>query len=60
MMAGVDLPYHIVRAQIGEGLDLVVHLERRPGRRQVTEALRVRGYDAAQDRFELETLYARQ
>jgi pilus assembly protein CpaF len=59
MMAGVDLPYHVVRAQIGEGLDLIVHLERRPGKRQVTEVLRVHGYDAAQDRFELESLYAR-
>ncbi|PYR31505.1 MAG: CpaF family protein [Acidobacteria bacterium] len=59
MMAGVDLPYHVVRAQIGEGLDLVVHLERRPGKRQVTEVLRVHGYNAPQDRFEVERVYAR-
>src|SRR5712692_7177321 len=59
MMAGVDLPYHVVRAQIGDGLDLVVHLERRPGKRQVTEMLRVHGYNAAQDRFEFESVYAR-
>jgi pilus assembly protein CpaF len=59
MMAGVDLPYHVVRAQIGEGLDLVIHLERRPGKRQVTEVLRVHGYNAAQDRYELESVYAR-
>ena len=57
MMAGVDLPYHVVRAQIGEGLDLVVHLERRAGKRQVTEVLRVHGYDPVQDRFELESVY---
>jgi len=58
MMAGIELPYHVVRAQIGEGLDLVVHLERRPGKRQVTEALRVHGYNAAENRFELERVYA--
>ena len=59
MMAGVELPYPVVRAQIGEGLDLVVHLERRPGRRHVTEVLRVHGYDPVAERFELESLYER-
>ena len=59
MMAGVEVPYPVVRAQIGEGLDLVVHLERRPGRRHVTEVLRVHGYDPVAERFELESLYER-
>jgi pilus assembly protein CpaF len=59
MMAGVELPYQVVRAQIGEGLDLVVHLERQPGKRQVTEVLRVHGYNAAENQFDLESVYTR-
>src|SRR5229473_2194691 len=51
LQSGIELPYRAIRAQIGEGLDLIVHLERRPGKRQVTEALRVHGYNAAENRF---------
>lgn len=59
MMAGVDIPFYVVREQIGDGLHLIVHLERRSGGRRVTEVLRLHGYHAPENRFELETLYAR-
>lgn len=59
MTAGVELPYSVVREQIGESLHLVVHLARKAGQRHVTEVVRVSGYDVRENRFELETLYAR-
>ena len=59
MMAGIDLPHRTVRANIGEALDLIVHVERRQGKRFVNEVLRVKGYDPGEDRYELETVYTR-
>jgi pilus assembly protein CpaF len=56
-MAGIDLPHRIVRANISEALHLLVHLERREGRRFVTEVLRVKGYRPSEDQYELETIY---
>jgi pilus assembly protein CpaF len=57
MMAGIDLPHRTVRANIGEALDLIVHVGRRRGMRYLSEVLRITGYDHEQDRYELETIY---
>jgi pilus assembly protein CpaF len=57
LMSGVELPHRAVRSNIGDALHLLVHLSRRPGQRCVTEVLRVRRYDAAEDRYDLETIY---
>jgi pilus assembly protein CpaF len=56
LQSGVDLPYAAIRHGIAECLQLLVHLERRHGRRVVTELVRVGRYDAATDRFDLEPL----
>ena len=39
----VDLPYEIVRQQIANCVQLVVHLDRSSGRRRVAEVLRLDG-----------------
>jgi hypothetical protein len=36
----------------------VVHLERRPGRRFVSEVLEIKGYDPDRDHFDLCPIYA--
>ena len=54
LQSGVDLPYAAVRLGIAECLQLLVHLERRHGRRVVRQVVRVRRYDAATDKYELE------
>jgi pilus assembly protein CpaF len=41
-------------AEIGEAVDLIVHLERKPGRRIVREVLALRGYDRDAKRFLIE------
>ena len=60
MMSGIELPHKAVRSNIADGVHLVAHIQRRHGRRAVTELLRIRGYEPAEDRYELETIYARQ
>ena len=52
--ANVGLPHHSTREAIALAIDLVVHIDRKNGHRVVTEAIRVVGYDAGTDQFELE------
>ena len=54
LQSGVDLPYPAIRHGIAEGIQHVVHLERRNGRRVLTELLRVRRYDVVTDTYDLE------
>src|SRR5579862_8281404 len=56
LQSGVDLPYAAIRHGIAECLQVLVHLERRHGRRVVTELVRVRQYDTPTDRFDLASL----
>lgn len=58
LQSGVDLPYAAIRYGISECLQLLAHLERRQGRRVLTELVRVRRYDAATDKYDLEPLTA--
>jgi pilus assembly protein CpaF len=57
--SGVELPYAAVRSGIADSIHLLLHIERRKGRRRVSEVLEIRRYDPASDRYELETLYRR-
>jgi len=56
LQSGVDLPYAAIRYGIAECLQVLVHLERRAGRRVVTGLVRVQHYDAAHDKYALEPL----
>ncbi len=58
LMSDVLLPPENLARQIGHGLGLLVHLERRDGRRLVNEVVRVHGFDVPAHRYHLETLYA--
>jgi pilus assembly protein CpaF len=55
--SGVELPHRAIRSNIADAVSLLVHLARRPGQRCVTEVLRIKGYDALNDRFEFEAVY---
>ena len=59
LQSGLELPYAAIRQQVATSVDLVLHLDRRRGVRIVSELLRIRGYDAARDRYEIEQVFAR-
>ena len=59
LQSDIQLPYKVIRRNIGESLNLVVHLDRVEGKRAVTEVLRIKRYDQAEDTYEFETLYQR-
>jgi type IV secretion system protein VirB4 len=47
-------------AEIGEAVDIVVHVERQPGRRILREVLALRGYDREAKRFLIEPVFGGQ
>ena len=55
LQSGIELPYIVIRRLIRESIDLVLHLERRRSGRIVAETVRVAGFRADQDAYELET-----
>lgn len=54
--SGVELPYAAIRSSIADGIQCVIHLERRQARRVVTQVLRVRRYEPSSDRYEADAL----
>ena len=57
LMAGIDLPYRVIRQNIGESLDMVIQLKRQAGKRTVAEVLKIKRYVPAEDYYEFETFY---
>src|SRR6202040_352391 len=52
LQSGVELPYTAIKTNIGDSVNVIVHLERRPGRRFVSEVLEINGYNAESDLFD--------
>jgi hypothetical protein len=42
---------HAVKTNVGDSVNVVVHLERRPGRRFVSEVVEIHGYDPDRDEY---------
>jgi pilus assembly protein CpaF len=51
LQSGVDLPYRAIKTNVGDAVNVVVHLERRPGRRFVSEVVEIHGYDPDRDEY---------
>jgi pilus assembly protein CpaF len=51
LQAGVEIPYQAVRHQIGQAIQIVLHMSRQDGRRVAAECIRVAGYDPADDSY---------
>ena len=57
LQSGIELPYRAIRSNIGDVVQLLLHIERRSGRRYVAQLLRVMRYDSGQDTYEFEPVY---
>jgi pilus assembly protein CpaF len=51
LQSGVDLPYRAIKTNVGDSVNVVVHLQRRPGRRFVSEVVEIHGYDPDRDEY---------
>ncbi len=52
LQSGIDLPYVAIKTNIGDSLNLVIHVERRPGRRFISEVLEINSYNPDADLFD--------
>ena len=60
LQSGVELPYRAIKTNIGDSLDVVVQIERRPGRRFVSEVLEINHYDPDADLFDYRVMNAKE
>jgi hypothetical protein len=58
LQADVELPYHAIRHQVADAVQLVLHLGRRHGRRIVSELIRLEHYRPDEDRYDVDGLFA--
>lgn len=57
LQSGVDLPYRAIKTNTADSLGVVVQLERRPGRRFVSEVVEINRYDPDLDEYDFGTIY---
>jgi pilus assembly protein CpaF len=57
LQSGVDLPYKAIKTNIGDSVNVVVQLERRPGRRFVSEVVEINRYDPDRDEYDFGVIY---
>ena len=60
LQSNVELPYRAVKSNIADSLNFLVHVERRPGRRFVSEVLRIEGYDPEHERYRFEPIFGQE
>jgi pilus assembly protein CpaF len=59
LQSGIELPYRAIKTNVGDSLHVVIQLERRPGRRFVSEVLEINAYDPDADLFDYAATYLR-
>lgn len=57
LQSGVELPYRAIKSNIADSLNLLIHIDRLPGRRFVSQVLKIKGHDQEQDRYAFEPIF---
>ena len=57
LQSGIELPYRAIKTNIADSLNVIVQIERRPGRRYISEVLRINGYDPDADLFDYAAVF---
>src|SRR5690242_2271992 len=57
LQSGVDLPYRAIKTNTADSLGVIVQLERRPGRRFVSEVVEINRYDPDLDEYDFRVIY---
>lgn len=57
LQSGVEIPYRAIKTNVGDSVNVVVHLERRPGRRFVSEVVEIHGYDPDRDEYDISVVF---
>jgi pilus assembly protein CpaF len=59
LQSGIEIPYRAIKSTIADSLNVVIHIERRPGRRTISEVVEVRRYDPDRDLFDCSSTFER-
>lgn len=57
LQSGVELPYRAIKTNIADSLNVVVHIERRPGHRFISEVIEINSYDPDADLYDFGAVY---
>jgi pilus assembly protein CpaF len=57
LQSTVEIPWRAIKTNVGDSVDVVVHLERRPGRRFVSEVIEIHGYDPDRDKYDAAVVF---
>jgi pilus assembly protein CpaF len=57
LQSGIELPYAAIKSNIGDSINVVIHLARRPGRRFIAEVVEIHRYDPVADLFDIRVVY---
>lgn len=57
LQSGVDLPYRAIKTNIADSVNVIVQIERRSGRRYISEVLEINSYDPGADLFDYCALF---
>lgn len=60
LQSGVELPYRAIKNNIGDSLNVIIQLQRRPGRRYVSEVIEINGYTSEADRYDVFSVFSPQ
>jgi pilus assembly protein CpaF len=52
LQSGIEIPYRAIKTNVGDSLNVVIQIERRPGRRFISEVLEINGYNPDADLFD--------
>jgi pilus assembly protein CpaF len=52
LQSGIEIPYRAIKSNIADSLNVVVQIERRPGRRIISEVIEIKNYDPDTDLFD--------
>jgi len=60
LQSGIDLPYRSIKASIGDSINIVIHVERRPGRRFISQVLEINSYNPDADLFDYRVMFQKE
>lgn len=60
LQSGVELPYSAIKTNVADSIEVLVHVERRPGKRFISEVLELHGYNPDADHFDFTPVYTKE
>ena len=60
LQSGVELPYSAIKTNVADSIEVLVYVERRPGKRFISEVLELHGYNPDADHCDFTPVYVKE